>query len=123
MTFLTPRFCIQSFSTINEKELRYKLVAIEQRRLGRHTILSASHLERKQDELFSLILDHIGSTVHTIVPDELISLGVHCTIPGTFDYELAVIKTPLEVYHIFYCFETKRFVFTERCVPHEQVKN
>lgn len=118
MTFLTPRFCIQEFSTINQQELLYKLVSVEQRRLGRHVLLSSSHLDKKLDEIYSFVLDNIGSTLHTIVPDELISLGVHCSLPGTFDYELAVIVAPLATYHVFYCFDTKQLVFTERCVPH-----
>ena len=120
MTFLTPRFCIEKFSTINQQELLYKLVAVEQRRLGRHVLLTSTHLDKKLDEIYSFVLDHIGSTLHTIVPDELISLGVHCSLPGTFDYELAVILTPLGSYHVFYCFDTKRLVFTERCVPHNK---
>lgn len=114
----TPRFYIEQFSTFNEPDLRYKLVAIEQRRLGRHVLLSASHLEKKLDELYSFVLGHIGETLHTIVPDEVIALKCHCHFPGTFDYELCIITTQYTTYHVFFCFETKQLMFRQREVPH-----
>lgn len=114
MSFITPRFYIEQFSTIDNKALKYTLVSILHRRFGATYHITQAILDRKQDDLFTFVLDNVGETYHTIIPDQLLALQVHVTIPGNYQYELAVINSPNQQFSIFWCFDTKRLVCKER---------
>lgn len=114
------RNTIEDFTDFNPKLLRYKQVAIMERRFGRKSYASASRLLEFSEDVYKLVFNSVVELFDTFDPHELSKKQVKVLIPGTLPYELALITSPQQDYSIEWSFEQKKLVCIPRTVPYNQ---
>lgn len=112
------RSTIEDFTEFNPNLLRYKQVAIMERRFGRKSYASASRLFEFSEELYKCVFYSILDLFNTFEAEELATKQVKVIIPGTLPYELALITSPQQDYSIEWSFEQKKLVCSQRPVPY-----
>lgn len=117
------RSTIEDFTEFNPNLLRYKQVAIMERRFGRKSYASASRLFEFSEELYKCVFYSVLDLFDTFLAEELATKQVKVIIPGTLPYELALITSPQQDYSIEWSFEQKKLVCSPRPVPYQESSN